>query len=200
MAVKIKYIKCLITLTFTFFSFIGFSQNYELSDSSSITINGTSTLHDWTVSVENQTCEITIIFKKKTKTILKNGSLSNILLNILVKDIVSKKGETMDKKAHKALKIDKFPVINFKLIHPVKFDLIDNNSILKNLSGVLSIAGVEKPITAIINIKYINERLSLSGTLPLKLSDFNIEPPTAMFGQIETGNDIIVNINLEYRI
>jgi len=43
-----------------------------------------------------------------------------------------------------------------------------------------------------------NSKLSFKGTLPLKLSDFNIEPPSAMFGQIVTGDEITLNFELSF--
>jgi len=32
----------------------------------------------------------------------------------------------------------------------------------------------------------------------MKLSDFDIEPPSAMFGQIQTKDDIVVHFNFIY--
>ncbi|MFC4221282.1 YceI family protein [Flagellimonas marina] len=199
MLVSPKYAKYATSLVFVLCSILGFSQEYELENSSSITVSGTSTLHDWTVEVKNQTGKMTVTAKKATDDKIKTGQLSHISVNLFVNDIQGSKGKTMNNKMYRALKKDLFPTITFTSNNPVEFDLIDRNgSVLKNLSGVLSVAGVEKKISTQVKAIYNNKKISLSGELPMKLSDFSIEPPTAMFGQIKTGNDISVNFDLEF--
>ena len=176
-----------------------FSQEYHLAPSSTIVVSGTSTIHDWTAQVKKQTGKAIIQAKKKTKTSLKQGTLSELTVLVFAKDLESTKGRTMDSKMHKALKIQEFPTISYTLSHPIKFALIDQDGTsIKDFSGVLDIAGVEQENTADLEVKYLGNSLFLSGEIPLKLSDFSIDPPTAMFGQIETGNTITINFDLEF--
>ncbi|MFD2101495.1 hypothetical protein [Flagellimonas iocasae] len=199
MVISPKYVKYATSLVFILCSILGFSQDYELENSSSITVSGTSTLHDWTVDVKNQTGKMTVTAKKVTDDKIKAGQLSHISVNLFVNDIQGSKGKTMNNKMYRALKKELFPTITFTANNPVEFDLIDmNGTVLKNLSGVLKVAGVEKTISTQVKALYNNRKISLSGGLPMKLSDFNIEPPTAMFGQIKTGNDITINFDLEF--
>lgn len=193
------YLKFAASLAFAFCSLLGFSQEYTLQNSSSTTVSGTSTLHDWTVDVKNQTGKVSIAAKKIMEDAIKAGSITNLSVTVFASDIMSRKGKTMDNKMHKALKMELFPTITYTLNNPVGFELINKDGhVLENFSGILSIAGVERTVSTTVRAHYNNKKLSLSGELPIKLSDFNIEPPTAMFGQIETGNDIIVNFNLDF--
>lgn len=193
--------KSLITLAFSIYSLSVFSQTLELSHSSSITISGTSTLHDWTMKSEEHSGAININSKKKTKNTLEEGTILAISIDILVNNLISERGGTMDNKAHRALKMEEFPKITYKLIKAVAFNSFnENNNTLISITGVLNMAGVEKTIV-LNNVKatYFNETLSLSGKIPLKLSDFNIDPPSAMFGQIQTGDNITVEFTLEFK-
>lgn len=44
----------------------------------------------------------------------------------------------------------------------------------------------------------IRKFLHLQGSKSLKLADFQVEPPTAMFGQIVTGDEISVVLDLYF--
>ncbi|MCF6223817.1 MAG: YceI family protein [Flavobacteriaceae bacterium] len=190
--------KNLTIIVFTFFSLSIFSQQLNLLPSSSITVDGTSTISDWTVKPESYTGTLTVSAKKKSKITLKKGTLSTIHLIIPGKSMRSENGETMDSKIFRALKVDDFPNISYTLDRSIEFSVIDKNKRNFSVSGVLTIAGVEKTIQNNLSVIYANGTLSLSGKIAIKLSDFNIEPPSAMFGQIETGDDIIINFILEY--
>ena len=41
--------------------------------------------------------------------------------------------------------------------------------------------------------------ITLKGSKPLKFSEFDIEPPSATFGQIVCGDDIAVNFEFRYQ-
>ena len=36
----------------------------------------------------------------------------------------------------------------------------------------------------------------VSGAYPMKMTDFGIEPPTALLGTMTTGDDVTINFNL----
>lgn len=191
--------KNLSFIIFAFFSLSIFSQQFKLSSSSSISVHGSSTILDWEVKAENFTGLLTVKAKKNSKSAIKKGSISKISLLIPVNSMRSEKGEIMDNKMHRALKMEDFPNIIYTLISTVEFESIDENKNTLRMSGILDIAGVEKAIETDVSVCHINDILSLTGEIQLKLSDFNIEPPSAMFGQIETGNDITINFTFEYK-
>ena len=190
--------KNLTIIIFAFFSLSIFSQQLNLLPSSSITVDGTSTISDWTVKPESYTGSLMVSAKKESEITLKKGDISAIHLIIPGRSMRSENGDTMDSKIFRALKVDDFPNISYTLAHSIKFSIIDKNKRNFSVSGVLTIAGAEKTIQSNLNVIYTNGVLSLSGEIAIKLSDFNIEPPSAMFGQIETGDDIIINFTLEY--
>lgn len=190
--------KNLIFLLFTICSIPVFSQQFELSQTSLITVDGTSTLTDWTVEAKKFTGSLRVNAKKSSKSYLKKGSISTISLLIPVKNIRSEKGEIMDNKIYKALKTEEFPNIVYSLINTVEFDTFDMGITSIRVSGILYVAGVKKIIQSQMEATFQNDILTLNGKVKIKLSKFNIAPPSAMFGQIETGDDITINLILKY--
>lgn len=66
-------------------------------------------------------------------------------------------------------------------------------------SGNLTIAGKAKLITLTANYRIIENRLALSGNYAIKFTDFSLEPPTAVFGTIKTGNDLLLSYNVVFQ-
>jgi len=174
----------LFTLFVVFGINLGLSQeNYTLSTESVLTVDGTSTLHDWTVTAN--TC---------------NGSLNidaqvfkEISFEADVASIKSTRGATMDKKTHNALKKEEHPKVMFSATD-VAFSEGDNQSI----SGKLNIAGVAKDVVLSASVKNSAGNIRLMGNYKITLQDYNMEPPTAMFGSIVVGDDVTVNFDLVF--
>ena len=100
---------------------LGFAQeNFTLASESTVTVDGTSTLHDWTVTANTM-----------------NGSLKSegnvfqeISFVVEAGSLISTRGATMDKKTHNALKKDEHPKITFSA-NDVTFSEGDNQSIFR---------------------------------------------------------------------
>ena len=175
-------------LLFTLFVVIGINlglsqENYTLSSESVVTVDDSSTLHDLTVSANTY-----------------NGSLNmnaqvikEISFAVDVVSIISERGATMDKKTHNALKKEEHPKVMFSAAD-VTFSEGDNQSI----SGKLNVAGVEKDIVVSASIKNSDGNIQLTGNYKITLQDYNMEPPTAMFGSIVVGDDVTVNFDFVF--
>jgi polyisoprenoid-binding protein YceI len=58
-------------------------------------------------------------------------------------------------------------------------------NLLKNLTGLLTIAGKTKEVKLTVDIDVKNaQRFLVTGNVPLKMLDFGVEPPTALMGTI----------------
>ncbi|CAM4142423.1 YceI family protein [Zobellia nedashkovskayae] len=162
------------------FTYIGKAQdNYSLSDTSKLTISGSSTVHEWVVTANTVAA-----------TLNYDGTApKQIDLEVAVADIKSERGETMDQKMYDALKKEKHPKVTFKLTE------IKDKSIFV---GSLNIAGVEKTVEIPITMENASENLKISGQKKLVLQDYGMEPPSAMFGQIIVGDEVTVNFDLVF--
>lgn len=170
---------------------------HRLSDNSGIQISGTSTLSDWAVKSQDVSGEMifTASSKKAKGKEIQPGVIKNAKAVLEATSIKSEKGEAMDNKMYKALKSDAHPKITFLLTNPVQ---ISKAPAKLSVTGDLDLAGVTHSITFLLDLSYTDNTFHLSGSKALKFSDFEMEPPTAMFGQIVTGNEIEVALDLYF--
>jgi len=167
-----------IVLLFVACVSLGFSQeSLELSSQSTLIISGTSSVHDWTVAAKEMTGKLTALENTPTE----------IIFEIMVVDIQSERGAAMDKKMHAALKKEQHPKIDFKLQE------VKGKSII---IGILNIAGVSKEVEIDSEITSLTNGIQIKGEKKISLQYFDIEPPTAMFGQIIVGNDVTIFFDL----
>ena len=173
---------------------------FELTEKSAITIHGTSTLHDWKATVPKyeasfEATDAAAKKKLKTETIFESATLK-----FDVETIDGGRGPSMNKKIKAALKSTEHPHIVFKLKEPAQIKAItdknDETFILEAI-GELSMAGASKNITMQLEGQRLaDQSFAFKARIPLKMSDFSIEPPSAMFGQIVTKDDIEVEFDL----
>ncbi|MEX2233652.1 MAG: YceI family protein [Cyclobacteriaceae bacterium] len=153
-----------------------------------LTVAGTSNLHDWESSVEK--------LEGKGSFALANNSfkeISDVVITIPVKSIKSTKGKMMDKKTYEAFNAEKNPSIIFTLTGQ-KTNEAKN---ILDASGTLTMAGVTKPIDLTLTYKVLpGGELQITGSKKLTMTDFKMEPPTAMMGTIKVGNEVVVNFEI----
>ncbi|MGA1227261.1 MAG: YceI family protein [Tamlana sp.] len=162
------------------------SQQFNLSShESTMSLFGTSSLHDWHITTTNYngnillnditTCDIKACDISITSESLKSGKKS------------------MDKNTYKALKTDAHKTINFKLTSVDKVTSKGNGKLLVNAKGNLTITGVKKAISIdFIADTSLSNTISLTGEKTIKMTDFNIDPPKALLGTITTGDEITI--------
>ncbi|PKA98948.1 YceI-like domain-containing protein [Flavobacteriaceae bacterium MAR_2009_75] len=171
--------------TFTLLFLVGLGhlvmaqESYNLSDKSSLTIDGTSTVHDWTVNAN----------VLEGQLILGDDLPKKIDFNVDVENIKSERGPTMDSKMHAALKMESHPKIVFNL-EEVK----DKSTLIGNLT----IAGKGKKVEIPVDIQSSEGGIKISGEHKITLKNYGIEPPTAMFGQIIVGDEVTVKFDLQF--
>lgn len=168
-------------------------QVFELiPDSSVMTIKGTSSLHDWEMKVEKVVCKLT------AETGNKPLSITGLQLTVPSNGITADKS-IMNRKAHTALKSDKYPQITFNLLSAVKVGMT-NETFSGTATGELTLAGITKKITLQFSGKYSgNKKLQIKGTEKIDMTDFGIQPPTAMLGTLKTGKEVTVTYILNFK-
>lgn len=185
---------------FLLFSFSYTQVSYKLDEGSTMTITGTSTLHDWTSKVNEINGDFVFKDDIKNKKLPKTGSIvENIKVIIPVLSIESPRGATMDKKTYNALKSEEYP----NLILEVKTDnieqIIDKSTekFLLKVVGDLTLAGYTKEVRIDLEgQKLPSGQLKFLGAYSIDMVEYEIEPPSAMFGQIKTGKDVVIDFDL----
>ena len=186
----------LIVITIVFVSATSDNQNkYILVNDHTVTIRGTSNLHSWNEKVQ-------IVSGNGTVTQNKDGSfdLDAISIRMQVHSIKSDEGSIMDNKTYSALKADSYPEIIFTLTTPVKSISSSAEKII-SAKGNLTIAGVTKSVEMQVK-SWMKEqgKLTFQGAQIIKMSDYNINPPTALFGTLKTGNELTIDFKTNFTI
>ena len=150
-------------------------------------VKGTSTLHDWHMETTDGQGECVL-----TQT---NGVLNIRKAEVKFKAEGLESGKNgMDKNAYKALKTKEFEWISFNLS---AFEAKQEGKGL--VTGNLTIAGFTKPITFDVETVQGTDQITVSGTSAFKLTDFKVDPPTALMGTIKTGDDVTVEFKLTFK-
>ena len=159
--------------------------NYKQATDSYVTIAGTSTLHDWTMTSLELNVQASL---EASSTGI--AQIKSLTLTIPANSLKSAH-KAMDKNAYSALKTDKFKSIQFTVL---------SSTIQKNVvqaSGNLTIAGVTKPVQIEATCINNNGTLICTGSKKIKMSDFQVEAPVFMFGTVKTGDEITISFNLQ---
>lgn len=181
-------ITILLTAAFlVFFVHAGMSQGALKVKPNKMTVQGSSTIHDW----ESQITKADV----KGEVVVDNSQLKavkNLEVKIPVESIKSTKGKMMDNKTYDAFDADKNPYIIYSLNNArVNADgTIDGN-------GTLTMAGITKPMDVKANYKILdNGEIQLILSRTFKMTEFKMDPPTAMMGSIKVGDEVTVNFDL----
>jgi polyisoprenoid-binding protein YceI len=191
-----KLFKCFLLIAATaMLTSAGTAVNtYTLSKGYTVSIHGTSNLHDWDENVVTVTGDGSVDW---------NGDASFDLdaLNIKmdVHSIKSTEGSMMDKNTYKALKADDHPEITFALITPVKAILVGSHTIAAKIN--LTIAGVTKAIDmSVTSVAAAHGNIAFEGTKTIKMTDYGVKPPVALLGTMRTGDDITIHFKTVFSL
>ncbi|MCP9198701.1 YceI family protein [Gramella sp. GC03-9] len=171
------------------------AQTYRLNNKASeVLVDGTSNIHDWTIEAESASG--TISLNQNGKDL--NG-ISKLEFTVEAESLKSGKGG-MDKNTYKALNTDDHKLITYQLKEVNNIEKLSDNSYKVSTTGIMEIAGTKKNIRLDFNLKTNSNTISLSGEHNLKMTDYGVEPPTAMFGTITTGDTVKIKFKTQFSI
>ena len=153
----------------------------------SMTINGTTNVHNFESKVTLASGELVINDKK----------VQSFSVEIPVKGIKSNE-KLMDTKTYEAFDAEKNPKISFKSTE-VNSLKVDGNDISVSVTGIMTIAGASRKITLVSNGKIIKPGVyEFKGSIPVKMTDYKMKPPTAMLGVMKVGDDIKLRYTVSF--
>jgi len=162
-----------------------------------MTIEGTSTIHDWEADVQ----EMQVTIDMNTSALeadTMQSPVNSLTLSVPVKSIESGKGG-MNRKIYGALKDEEHPNITFELTGT---ELIQSNAQATNgnetsfqlmANGNLTIAGSTKEVSFPVDA-YIQDgdTYQFTGSYELNMKDYDVDPPSAVFGTIKSGEVVTI--------
>lgn len=179
----------LLILTIGILNNITIAQQVQLDKTASdLTIEGTSSLHDWEIKAEKLSGRAS--FRMTDGTL---DQIDNLQVTIDVDGLKSGKSG-MDDNTYKALKNKQHPKITYILTEVIDKKAIGNGFEL-DTKGRLTIAGETK----VVNMKVKTSAsipMTIEGETTFKMTDFKIDPPTAMFGTVKTGDAVTIKFNV----
>lgn len=154
-------------------------------------IHGTSTLHDWEAPLNTMKAraDFSVVGTELT-------GLTSFWVECDVMSIKSEKGESMDEKIYEALKSEENPKIVYNLSQVKSLTKKGSDFVLETV-GTLKVAGktvtIDMTVTAKVNA---NGEVMFSAEKKLKMSQFDMDRPSAMLGVIKAGDDVSVSFDV----
>jgi len=174
----------------------------RLGPGSTLWIQGGSNVHEW----ESRTTQPTVKLLRDASSAdptdvaaldawLRGGGLKGLDLGVPLATMHSKKGSTLDKNLLKALKAEQNPEITFHLTQ-AKVGEPSGDSLSVSADGVLRIAGRERPITVAGRLVRSEAGVWLNGSHGLRMSEYDVKPPTMMLGTMRVHDSVSVYFKL----
>ena len=156
-------------------------------------VDGDSTLHRYHLDARTFDASMTVA-----------DGAADLLADIRAKRVTSlgfsvrvgalSSGETgLDENLRKALKADAHPLITFNM---QSFDVKDASNFI--LHGKLEVAGVARDIALPVGVANRDGALHFTGKVPLRMTDFEVQPPVLMLGTLKTADAVDVGYDLTF--
>jgi polyisoprenoid-binding protein YceI len=164
---------------------------------SKLWIEGTSNLHGWSCKAEKLEAAIELDAVVAAEvTVAPPKALKRVEVKVPVRSLKCGHG-AMDDNLYKALNADASPEISYILatFEAAPGDTKDTFT-LKTI-GSLTVAGRENRLTMdVVATRLPDGTVKATGMVPIKMTDYGIKPPTAIFGRLKTGDEVKVNFEL----
>lgn len=175
------------------------AQKFTVTDASTMTIYGSANVTDWEAKAKTIDGEIRI-----SNTDLSDWSeadaswFESVKIAIKVEDIDAD-SRRMNNNMHGYLKKDRYPEITYRLVEAKELAMLDNPGVKLTVRGVINAAGTDKEIIHDVEIRK-NESggLVVSGSQDLLMTDFGIDPPTAVLGSIRSRDEMTISFEIHF--
>ena len=179
-----------------------YTVRYEPAPGASrVQLLGTSNLHDWTIKgtvIEgyvdvNETCRLNPKVQELSGL---DQVMASVKTHVEIPISSLKSGHSgMDKNTYKALKSEQYPRIIYNL------DQISLRSqpqpprmtVTFDTTGRLSVGGATRIVPMTVTAEPLDDKqFQVSGQIAIRMTDFGIRPPTALFGTLKTGDALTI--------
>lgn len=167
-----------------------------LRTGSRLWLEGGSNLHDWSCDAGRLATEIHLEAREEGEDVPSPTAVDRVLVRVPVGQIVCGNG-TMEGKLRDALKADRFGEIVFSMTSAEMVREVVDGMFAVRARGTLTVAGVARPLVLDVTGSDTGDGgLRIQGRVPLRMTDFGVEPPTALLGVLKTHDELIVLFDL----
>ncbi len=171
----------------------------SIPDRCETTVFGTSNVHDWKIQSHDLLGRIS--FNAPTDASVKSlfkavDGLNEGEFRLNVRSLHGGR-PGMDSVLYDALKAAMYPEIHYSSLS-VNLESTSGSTDTLNTLGLLTVAGVSKRMRVNVQITQTSDgNIRLSWERLLLMSEFDIQPPTALLGMIRAGDEVRVNVTCE---
>ncbi len=159
----------------------------QVTASSSLTLYGTSTLHNFECTTASVQGSVTM-----------DASLTRFIsadITIPVRSIHSG-SSGLDDNMYESLKADKFTSITYVLTADSLIAGTQDSAVVQT-TGALTIAGTQRSLRMRVTAtRSAQGKVILAGSTDLLMTDYGIDPPSFMFGTLKAGNKVSIAFTL----
>jgi len=168
----------------------------SMQPESKLWLEGTSTMHEYSARASQLLGTIVVDSMLFVEGEVDSSKLfQQVEVTIPVKMMLSG-NEKLDNNMYGALKVEDHPTITYQMTRDSIIS-VSKDSITVRTTGKLAVAGKEKVIDMLVTIlKNPDSTLSIKGSKELLMTEFNIEPPSMMFGLLKTDNKVVIHFAL----
>lgn len=169
----------------------------SVAPESKLWIDGTSNLHGWTCKAESLDAAIEVD-RAAAQHFAASApkSVKRVEVKVPVRSLKCGHG-AMDNNLYKALNADASPNVSYILATLEAVPGDGSDSFTVKTVGTLTVAGKENKLEMdVVATRLPDGTLKAVGSVPIKMTDYGIKPPTALFGRLKTGDDVKVNFEL----
>lgn len=184
----------LFALSFGFFATLvlgifpaGAQQKFTLAPNPELKIAGGSSLHDWDMKSNKAKGEGLFVV---------DGNQLQTIQNLIVEmeaESLSSGTKGLDNNAYKALKTNQHKQIKFVLKEIVK------NGDSYTAKGDFTVAGFTRSTSFPVKVSPQGKGFNFIAEVPIKLTDFKIDPPTALLGTVKTRDEATISFNATFQ-
>lgn len=153
-------------------------------------ISGTSNLHDWSCEAPDTQPRIEVEPAGSGPGLLPSA------VDVTVPVATIRCGsDTMDGKLREALGAKSHPTIEFVLTSAQALGAGGEKVLAR---GRLRIGGVTRTIGFVAHLSRQGDDVEVKGDVPVEMPDYQVTPPTALFGALKTGKQVVVHFSLRF--
>jgi polyisoprenoid-binding protein YceI len=171
---------------------------YQLTPDSVLHIDGTSNVHDWTCDVPTVDGTFDVAVAGDSSAAALPG-FDEGTVQVPVQAIDCGR-DGMTENLREAMKAEDHPKIRYRLqsaevkAHPDS----SGNWFQVQSTGELAVAGSTRTVDITAAGRRLDDgRVRIAGEKALKMTHFGIEPPSAMFGALQTGDEVTVRFDVK---
>ena len=164
------------------------SQNMSLQQAD-FELKGSANVGSWKCDLNEAEGKINITSKDD------GYGIESLEISLPVESFKCDEGSRMENNMYGYLESDDHPYITYKLnrVHPRTIN--DQGSVM--FYGEITVAGETKSVRTDVKIDR-GGTVTLSGSQELKMTDFDIDPPTAMLGTVRSRDKVEINFEISF--